>query len=67
MKKGAGMAPREQWGKTRELFRADSRGHEELMGKKAGSLLNLRFFLQYDETFKDMTVSGTVQMLPRSL
>lgn len=44
MKKGAGMAPREQWGKTRELFRAGSRGHEELMGKKAGSLLNLRFF-----------------------
>lgn len=36
------------------------------LGKKAGCLLNLRLFLQYDETFKDMTVSGTVQMLPKS-
>lgn len=24
------MASREQWGRTRELFRADSRGDEEL-------------------------------------
>lgn len=31
MKKGAGMAPREQWGRTRELFRTGSRGDEELM------------------------------------
>lgn len=34
------------------------------LGKKAGSLLNLRLFLLYDEAFKDMTVSGTVQMCP---
>lgn len=33
MKKGAGMALREQWERTRELFRAGSRGDEEWPGQ----------------------------------
>lgn len=68
MKKGAGMAPRGQ-GVGRESYSGLAGGDRGIngLGKKAGSLLNLRLFLQYDEIFKDMTVSGTVLMLPKSL